>query len=323
MSHRAPGSLVALMISMAFLVMPVAGQQTTPSHGSWSPPQTPWGHPDLQGTWTNTTTTPLERPPDLAEKEMLTDEERAIRNPIARISTERVSPASPTGGYNDFWLEQGDLHARTALLVTPPDGRLPPVTPIEQKRQSGRTDSYIGSRFDSWKDFNAYDRCITRGLPGAMMPGFYNHNYQILQTPSYVAVLVEMIHDVRIIPLDGRSHLSPAVRQWLGDSRGYWDGSTLVVETTNFSDKVQARFFTVFSGDEQLRLVERFTRIDADTVDYQVTVSDPTIWTGPWTASIPMFATEGPIFEYACHEGNYGLPNILAGARAAETERPQ
>ena len=160
-----------------------------------------------------------------------------------------------------------------------------------------------------------------------MMPGFYNHNYQILQTPDYVTILVEMVHDVRIIPMDGRGRLDPTVRQWLGDARGHWEGNTLVVETTNFADKVNGRQElghtqgggTVFGGDENLRLVERFTRVSADMIDYEFTVVDPTVWQSPWRASLPMTAIEGPLFEYACHEGNYALGNILAGARLEET----
>ena len=176
---------------------------------------------------------------------------------------------------------------------------------------------------DSFEDLNLYARCITRGLPGAMIPGFYNHNYQILQTPDYVVILVEMIHDARIIPLDGRPHLPPRHRQWLGDSRAHWDGDTLVVETINFSPKADERAISfgnslVMSGSEHLHLVERFTRVDGDTIDYRFTVTDPTTYTKPWTASIPMSHLEAPIFEYACHEGNYGLPNILAGRRTRQ-----
>jgi hypothetical protein len=151
-----------------------------------------------------------------------------------------------------------------------------------------------------------------------MMPGFYNHNYQILQTPGYVVILVEMIHDARIIPVDGRPHLGPNLRQWLGDSRGRWDGDTLVVETTNFNDKVKERSIVAFSSGQNLRLVERFRRIDRDTIDYRLTVEDPTTFVGPWTASIPMSRLGGQIYEYACHEGNYALPGILRGARVVE-----
>ena len=156
-------------------------------------------------------------------------------------------------------------------------------------------------------------------MPGAMMPGFYNHNYQILQTPGYVVILVEMIHDARIIPLDGRPHANQEIRQWLGDSRGRWDGNTLVVETTNLTN-VNGRALTVFGGSETTHLVERFTRVDETTIDYQFTLTDPTEYAQPWTAAIPMTTLEGVLFEYACHEGNYGLENILAGARTADTE---
>tara|TARA_B100001123_G_scaffold444863_1_gene594827 strand:- start:1786 stop:2736 length:951 start_codon:yes stop_codon:yes gene_type:complete len=286
--------------------------------------KTPWGHPDLQGIWTNTTTTPLERPDDLAGKEVLTEEERAIRNPEVGISDERPS-GDPVGFYNDYWLEQGVLSKQTSLIVDPPDGKLPETTEAEKDLQSRRTSSYSSIaggnelRFDSWADFNAYDRCISRGMPGAMTPGFYNHNYQIFQTADHVVIMVEMIHDARIIPLDGRAHVDAEVRQWMGDSRGRWDGDTLVIETKNFNNKIQQRTGTVSGGDSNLHLIERFTRVDADTLDYQVTVMDPTIWTEKWTVSMPMSSLEGSLFEYACHEGNYFLQNALRGSRAAES----
>ena len=235
----------------------------------------------------------------------------------------------PTGFYNDFWFEKGPLYKRTSLIVDPLDGKLPPVTPAEQQRAAERTDSYVNAAnsdisINSWEDLSAYDRCITRGMPGLMTPFPYNHYYQILQTPDYVAIVVEMIHDARIIPLDGRSYLSPSMLQWLGDSRGRWEGNTLVVETTNFPEKVYGRAVigaddTVFGGDDH-HVVERFTRVDVDTIDYRVTVTNPNVWTGPWTVAIPMNAVEQTLFEYACHEGNYGLPNILSGNRAEEAE---
>ena len=323
MSHRflAPlGTLVAVIAVMSQAPAPAAGQ----SPGSSPPPRTSWGDPDLQGTWTNTTTTPLQRPADLQGKEFLTEEEWAERNPASGGTPTDLTPSMPTGAYNAFWFEQGELSRRTSLIVDPLDGKLPPVTAGEERLQSERIDSFRGARdpstrFNSWEDFNTYDRCLTRGLPGAMMPGFYNHNYQILQTPDYVAIVVEMIHDARIIPLDARAHLSPTVRQVLGDSRGHWEGDTLVIETTNFTEKVHGTSAggTVFGGDEH-HLVERFTRVDADTIDYRVTVTNPTVWTGPWTAAMPMTAMVGSLFEYACHEGNYALPNILSGTRVEE-----
>ena len=324
MIHRIFATLLVLVMPMFFEPAVVDGQDRTSVRNTWAPPQTPWGHPDLQGVWTNTTTTPLERPDDLVGKEVLSEEEWALRNPESTLSDDR--PGAGVGFYNDFWLDQGQLSMRTSLIVDPGDGQFPPVTAEEQQAQVRRSDTYISDRFDSWEDFNTYDRCITRGLPGAMVPGFYNHNYQILQTPDYVVIIVEMIHDARIIPLDGRSHISPTIRQWLGDSRGHWEGNTLVVETTNSTDKVQARAYprrdihTVFGGDDQLHLIERFTRVDSDTIDYQFTVTDPTIWTGPWTAAIPMRKLGNQLFEYACHEGNYSVPNILAGARADERD---
>ena len=164
------------------------------------------------------------------------------------------------------------------------------------------------------------ERCITRGLPGTMLPGNYNHNYNILQTPEYVAIYTEMIHDTRIIPVDGRPHIGSSVQQWLGDSRGHWEGDTLVVETTNFTDKVYEQRFSlmVWGTGKHMRLIERFTRVDADTIDYQFTLTDPTTFARPWTAAIPMTRLEGQMFEYACHEGNYAMGNMLRGARAED-----
>ena len=284
--------------------------------------RTPWGDPDLQGMWTNTTTTPLQRPSEFAGRSVLTDEERAELDAQADRNRDRQPSPGSTGAYNSFWVDRGKRSAQTSLIIDPPDGRLPALTERGRERDAALAAARNGAP-DSFEDLNLYDRCITRGLPGAMIPGFYNHNYQILQTPDHVVILVEMIHDARIIPLDGRSHLPPRLRQWLGDSRAHWDGDTLVVETTNFSSKVDERATIgtttlVLSAGEHLHLVERFTRVDAETIDYRFTVTDPTTYTRPWTASIPMSRIEWPLFEYACHEGNYGLLNILRGARAQE-----
>ena len=268
-------------------------------------PRTPWGHPDLRGIWTNATTTPMERPAEFEGREFLTEEERAVRNPGSGISTEDLTTLMPTGAYNDFWLEKGDLSLRTSLLVDPSDGRYPPMTPEAVRRRGQQPSSFAQDGFESYTDFSTYDRCLTRGLPGAMSPGFYNHNYQIVQTPDYVAILVEMIHDARIVPLDGRPHLSSSVRQWMGDARGRWEGDTLVVETTNLPQSVRV-------------VVERFTRVDADTIDYRISVTDPAEWTAPWTAAMPMSPTDGPLFEYACHEGNHAVVNMLSGSRAKD-----
>jgi hypothetical protein len=282
--------------------------------------RTPWGDPDLQGIWSNTTTTPLERLPEASDKTVLTDEERsALAGKVAERLNQDRAPA-PAGGvvaYNEFWYERGTLTNRTSLITDPPEGKLPPFTPEAQKRWDAMTAERRRGAAESWLDRSPYDRCITRGMPGTMMPGFYNHNYQIFQAPGYVAIVVEMIHDARIIPIDGRPHLNGSVRQWLGDSRGHWEGNTLVVETTNLNDKVFERAAaTGFGGN--LKLTERFTRVNANTVDYQFTVDDPRTFTRPWTVSAPMSRIEGPLFEYACHEGNYAMPGILGGARAQE-----
>ena len=283
-------------------------------------PRTPWGHPDLRGTWTNATTTPMERPAEFEGREFLTEEERAVRNPGSGISTEDLTTLMPTGSYNDFWLEKGELSLRTSLLVDPSDGRYPPMTPEAVRRRGQQPSSFAQDGFESYTDFSTYDRCLTRGLPGAMSPGFYNHNYQIVQTPDYVAILVEMIHDARIVPLDGRPHLSSSVRQWMGDARGRWEGDTLVVETRNFRSLGTAHpapnMALLEALGPQLHLVERFTRQDADTLLYQFTVNDPTAFTTPWSVEMTMTKTEDALYEYACHEGNYGLYNILAGAQA-------
>ena len=281
--------------------------------------RTPWGDPDLQGTWTNTTTTPLQRPEELAGRERLTDEERAEFDAEAIRNADRPPRPGSTGAYNTFWFERGVRTNQTSWIVDPPNGRLPAITAKEQGRMATFAAVRDADAYPTtWEDVNIYERCITRGMPGTMMPGFYNHNYLILQTPGYVVLQAEMIHDTRIIPLDGRPHLDPSIQQWLGDSRGYWDGETLVVETTNLTEKVFERRTTVYATGRHNRLVERFTRVDEDTVDYRFTLTDPTAFERPWTAAVPMISLEGPIFEYACHEGNYAIVNMLRGARATE-----
>jgi hypothetical protein len=317
MSYRFLGLMggIAIVVSLA-----AAADAQTSAATSRNSPRTPWGHPDLQGQWTNTTTTRLERPDEFKGKDVLTDAELVEQNRIVaeRISLDRAPRKGDPGVYNEFWLERGKLSNRTSLIVEPADGKLPPLTPEGQARLATRTESRKTSPADGPESRNLYERCITRGLPGAMMPGFYNHNYQILQTPGYVVILVEMIHDARIIPLDGRPHLGKGIRQWLGDSRGRWEGNTLVVETTNFKSINDSGTLVFGIAGENSRIIERFTRVDADTVDYKVTVDDPATYTKPWTAAIPMTKLEGGLFEYACHEGNYALPGILAGARAEE-----
>jgi hypothetical protein len=215
---------------------------------------------------------------------------------------------------------------RTSIVVKPADGKVPPLTPEGQRRspsaqEADRLDDVRTGRalINHWNELDLNDRCIlwpTAGPP--MLPSAYNNNYQIFQTPEYVAVFIEMIHDFRIIPLDGRPHVGPGLRQWLGDSRGRWEGDTLVVETTNFSDNVVIRAANNARTSDALRIVERFTRVDADTIKYEFTIDDPKTWTSPWSGELPMNRISERLYEYACHEGNYSLPTMLAGSRAKE-----
>ena len=321
MSHRRLAAPLTAIAIMALTPICAAAQSTHPSPS----PRTAWGDPDLQGIWNNATTTPLERPDDIGEQELLTDEERAARDEAgdrAREQRGETSGTGETGSYNNFWTERGIRLARTSLIVEPPDGRLPPLTPEAHSRltspEAQRLADVRGGRLpaDSWEQLDLSDRCIWyRGIPS--LPTGYNNNYHIVQNPDYVAILQEHIHEVRFISLVGRPHVSQAIRQYAGDPRGHWEGDTLVVETTNFNNKA---FIRNFSGDlsEALHVVERFTRVGPTTLDYEFTVNDPQTWTRPWKGSLPMARIEGPMFEYACHEGNYGLRNILAGSRAQE-----
>jgi hypothetical protein len=289
---------------------------------SWTPPLTPDGQPDLQGLWTNLTITPLERPAEFTDKPFLTKAEAAEyeKRTLANNNADRRDGGGDADlgrAYNDTWYDRGTHIVptlRTSLIVDPPDGKIPPLTPERQKQMAAWRDTLQSHATDGPEFRPLPERCLvwpTAGPP--MLPSFYNNNYRIVETPGYVMILVEMIHDARIIPLDGRPHVAAPVREWLGDSRGHWEGKTLVVETTNFSDKTRFR-----GADENLKLIERFTRADPNTITYEFTVSDPTAFTKPWSAQIPMKRTEEPIFEYACHEGNYALTGVLAGARADE-----
>ena len=291
-------------------------------------PHTPDGHPDLQGTWTNATLTPMERPAEFAGKATLTDAEaRAyekkdlevnnIDNPEAPLLARAGS--AETGGYNNLFIDRGSELARvdgvkrTSLIIDPPDGRVPPLT--EQARQPrGRG----FDRYDSVEYRPLAERCIlgfcsTSGPP--MLPVLYNNNYQIVQTPDTVMILIEMVHDVRIIRMNG-SHVPANVRQWLGDSIGHWEGDTLVVDTTNFTGKTRFR-----GSSANLHVIERFKRVDANTVLYRATVDDPATFTRQWTLEYPFVAAAGPVYEYACHEGNYAMPDILGGARKADGQK--
>jgi hypothetical protein len=288
--------------------------------------RTPDGVPDLQGYWTNATVTPLERPKDLGNKAFFTPEEAAA------YEKKQLAIPEPTGKgtYNDvhynlsqFGLDKKQskvaVDVRTSLITDPPDGRLPAMLPEAVQRNAARIAKNKGHEFDGPENRGLAEQCIiwpNEGPP--MMPVGYNSNLQIVQGPGYVAILQEMIHDVRIIPTDGRPHVASNIRQWMGDSTGHWEGDTLVVDTTNFTDR------TAFRGSsENLHVVERFRRVDADTISYSFTVSDPDTWAQPWSAEVPMTKIQGPIYEYACSEGNYGMANNLSGARAEERKKAQ
>ncbi len=301
----------AAIVVLSLAPVSATGETQNREDASWTVPRTPWGDPDLQGLWNNSTTTPLERPTEYANKEFLTPEELAALDQAARDRADQPPRPGDTGSYNGFWFNRGNLLTRTSLIVDPADGRLPPMT------LAGETRATWERGTDSWVDRNLAERCVTRGAP--KRPGGYNNNFLIMQTPGYVAILQEMIHEVRFISLDERPPLPDGVRQWMGDSRGRWEGDTLVVETTNFKDDIRFNSYNCCPASGQgLHLTERFTRIDADTIDHRYTVTDPTIYAHPWTAAVPMTRFEGPMFEYACHEGNIGLEGILTGARAQE-----
>jgi len=274
-------------------------------------PRTPWGDPDLQGLWSNQTSTPLERPAALEDKETLTPEEARAREEAARLNSELPPPPGDPGTYNSFWREPGIALTRTSLIIDPPDGRVPPLTEEGKARIAARQKARQAREQDApWERYSTWERCITRGV--IKLNSFYSSSHQIFQAPGYVVIVQELIHEARIVPLDGRPPLSPAIRHWMGESRGRWEGDTLVVETTNFTDRNPLRG----SGDT-LRLIERFRRVAPDMIDYQFTVDDPHVFTRPWTASMPMVAG-GPIFEYACHEGNYAMRNMLTGSAASQ-----
>ena len=294
---------LALLVAAALL--PVAGQSAA-------------GQPDLQGLWSNETLTPLERPRDLATKEFFTAEEAAAYE--KQIVQKRIDdPNDGEGNVADpkVWWERATkvvANKRTSLIVDPPDGLVPALTPAAQKKMAERRRAAREHPADKVTDRSLQERCLlspTTGPP--MLPGPYNNNYQIVQTRDYVAITVEMIHETRIISLDGRPHLPESIRKWLGDSVGHYEKNTLVVDTTNFTGKTSFR-----GSDENLHLIERFTRTGADTILYEFTVDDPTAFVAPWKAEVPMRRSAGPMYEFACHEGNFALGRMLSIARDAE-----
>ena len=320
-------ALAVAAVLTVLTIQPAA--QTAPPRSTtakaWIPARTPDGQPDLQGMWTNATITPFERPTALSGKAFLSEQEAAAferQSAERRVEAERAPRPGDVGSYNDAWFDQGTRVVstlRTSLVIDPPDGRVPLTPAAEKARDRNLTD------VDSFEFMSPWDRCITRG-PGGMFPAGYNNAYQIVQTPGYVVIIQEMIHEARVIPVDGRSHVDKNVRLWTGDPRGRWEGNTLVVETTNFNGKgwiatnaAAARIRGVPHSDA-LRLIERFARVDANTISYEITVEDPNVYTRPWTVSIPMTRDDSyQMFEYACHEGNRAIENVLSGARTAES----
>jgi len=305
---------------------------------TWTPPRTPDGHPDLQGSWANNNATPLERPKELAGRAFLTEQETAaLKKKAGEIFDGRGDAAfgdsvfntvlsnvngtksgfksidGETGDYSSVWTVQRDWDNRTSLITDPPDGRMPAMTPEGQKRRGVNPSNLAGltRSADNPEDRPLQERCITYGSP-SLVAG-YQSGYQIIQTPMSVVVTTEMIHDSRVIPLDGRPRLPATVHQWLGDSRGHWEGDTLVVETTNY----KSRSFMSISS-EKLHVTERFSRTGPENLKYEITIDDPETWTKPWSLMIPLRRSADPLYEYACHEGNYGMVGILSGARNAE-----
>ena len=340
MNHRnlasgAAGAAVIALLSLGPVVVEGQAPATTKAATeTWTPPRTPDGQPDLQGVWNYSNVVPLERPVRFAGA-FLTDEEVVAAKRRAEAYLEGPNRVESREYEFRVWHDRGTVPTtrQTSLIVDPPDGQLPALTPEAQKREAllvakeqalRARDSYA----DSWLDRNLWERCITTrgGLP--RLPGNYNNHVRILQTPEHVVLVYEQIHEARIIPLDGRRHPEDSVRQWLGDSRGRWDGNTLVVDTTNFADKTTGQPYgpsfrergqrNLRSPGATLHLVERFTQVGPDTLMYEFTVDDPTTWTRSWTARYPMTATQDRIYEYACHEGNRSMAVGLSGSRAQD-----
>jgi hypothetical protein len=306
---------------------PAVKTKTAPS--SVKTRRTPWGDPDLQGIWNIATSTPLQRPDRVSGKTVLTDEEASefaeeLAHELNRDRRDGGPDADVNRAYNEHWMDARRLEIvkdkRTSLIVDPADGRIPPLVPptpaVQKRREAGAAAARRFAAGMPWgpEEMSNPVRCIIRTDRPPYLPTIYNNTYQIFQSPGYVTILVEMIHSARIIPLDGRPHLRPGLRQWLGDTRGRWDGDTLVVQTTNF--RPDSTFGE--ADPSTYKLTERFTRIDANTIAYEFTVEDPTTWTRPWTAVIPWNKTQDQLYEYACHEDNYDIVHLLAGARKRE-----
>jgi hypothetical protein len=326
MKHRfvAPGAVTIVVVAVSLAAISVGCQAPTAT-AKPSPPRTADGRSDLQGVWNYSTITPMSRPSELAGKALLTDQEAAeYEKTIAERFNKPPSPPVPGDGPGAYdarvWSDRGKKVAatkRTSLVVNPADGRIPPLTPEAEMGEATHLEARL--RSENPEDRDVAERCLVGDNSGPpIVPGNYNNNVQIFQTRDHVAFLNEQIHTARIVPTDERPHRN--IRQWRGDSRGRWEGSTLIVDTTNFAD-----IWHTSIGNKLLRgswgsmhLVERFTRVDSDTLLYEYTIEDPKTYTSPWTVQLPMTKVEGPLYEYACHEGNYGMAGILSGARTEE-----
>ena len=310
---------VALIVAVGLVALPSPGL-------AQDAPKTAWGAPDLQGVWDFRTITPLQRPEDLGDKAFLTEEEAVEREQAAvnrdieawNRAARRTEAGGNVGGYNNFWMDRGTRvigTRRTSLIIDPPNGRMPEATEAGRARAAAGRGSFSDQLPASYTDLSNADRCLMGFNAGPpITPGGYNQNVQIFQTPDHLVLMTEMVHTVRSVPLDDRAAVEDdRLAQWSGNSRGHWEGDTLVVETTNFDTDRNWR-----GSSTGMRLVERFTRVDATTLEYEYTVDDPDTWTEPWTVNLPMTRNDLPMFEYACHEGNYSMDAMLGGARADE-----
>ena len=325
--HCCRYSIVALIGAGLAMTAPVLGQAPSALDPDYEAPRTPDGQPDLQGIWSNAILTPLERPAEFADQAFLTEEQAVAYEARRNDETFRGDRDIPVEtdvayAYNDFWWDWGTQIARTrrtSLIVDPPDGRIPALTPEGEKRRAAREAYRSMHPADGPEDRILRERCIVwsgngdQGAGPPMLPSAYNNNFQVVQTADHVLILKEMVHETRVVPLDGRPALHDGVRQWLGSSRGHWEGDTLVVETANFTQGTHFR-----GTSEHMRLTERFTRVAEDVLLYEFTIEDPVTLTRPWTAQIPTVRLDGLIYEFACHETNRGMMGILSGARARE-----
>jgi len=345
MRYRFSTSIGILAVAVAAL-SPAAGQTqssvvakktaaTSKAPAAKAVPRTPWGEPDLSGVWNDATSTPLQRPSSVGGKDVLNDEEAAefskeLEHNLTRDRRDGSAAVDVNRAYNEHWMDERRLKAtedrRTSLIIDPPDGRIPALVPLSPERaEVKKARSYANGRFlaglpDTYFDFSLPVQCIIRTDSPPYLPTIYNNDFQIVQSPGIVTIAPEMIHSARIIPTDGRPHLSKNLKQWLGDSRGHWEGDTLVVETTNFSADEGVLFQNANAAT--FKITERFTRVDATTLSYEFTVEDPTTWARPWTARIPWTKIDPAeqMYEYACHEDNYDLVHFLGGARERERE---